>query len=79
MSKFIKIGAPNSIARYVSETVWGKNTHCVMKYVGNRPVCRAAGSLKHCQQFLKLKAHYIVDGCILIDLSAYFPPQPPET
>ena len=49
----ITIGAPNSIARYVSETYFGENEYGVFEYVGGMPVLRAAGSKEMCERHMQ--------------------------
>ena len=60
----LRIGAPNSIARYASNTHWGANEWATFEYVGGMPVVRAAGSKAHCE-------HYMQPGRILTDIRPY--------
>lgn len=59
-----RIGAPNSIARYASNTEWGQNEWAVFEYVAGVPVVRAAGTKGHCEAFM-------APGRVLVDVRAY--------
>lgn len=56
-----KIGAPNSIARYLSEAKsnFGNNEWAVFEYEQGAPVMRAAGSKAHCERYMSEGRHLI--------------------
>jgi hypothetical protein len=64
-----RIGEPNSIARYASNTTWGENEWALFEYVAGMPVVRAAGSKRHCESYMR-------PGRMLVDIRGYKEQEP---